>query len=90
MEQGSTCTSGTFLLYCTYAANAASRPVRAARCKKQHRIMFEISFKTSISSSGSQRDDINQNSFKELKEIEVFPLNDSKVLLKGSIAFPVK
>lgn len=33
---------------------------------------------------------MNQSNFKELKEIKDFPLNDSKVLLKGSIAFPVK
>lgn len=52
--------------------------------------MLEISFKNIISSSGLQRDDINQSNFKELKEIKVFPLNDSKVLLKGSIALPVK
>lgn len=56
----------------------------------QGRIMLEISFKNIISSSGSQRDDINQSNFKELEEIEIFPLNDSKVLLKGSIALPVK
>lgn len=72
-------------------ADSASRQVTAAaRCEKRHRIMLKISFETSIGSSGLQRDDINQNNFKELKEIKVFPLNDSKVLLKGSIAFPVK
>lgn len=52
--------------------------------------MLEISLKTSISFSGSQKDDINQSNFKELKEIKVFLLNDSEVSLKGSIAFPVK
>lgn len=71
-------------------ANSASRQVAAAGHKKQHGVTLEIPFKTSISSSGWQRDDINQSNFKELKEIKVFPLNDSKVLLKGSIAFPVK
>lgn len=84
----STCTTGTILLYCT--ANSVSRQVMAAGHKMQGRIMLEISFKNIISSSGSQRDDINQSNFKELEEIEIFPLNDSKVLLKGSIALPVK
>lgn len=71
-------------------ANAVSQQVTAAGRKKQHQITLEIPFQTSISSSGLQRDDINQSDFKELKEIKVFPLNDSEVLLKGSIAFPVK
>lgn len=87
-EQASTCTTGTFLLYCT--ANPVSSQVMAAGHKRQERIMLEISFKNIISSSASQRDDISQSNFKELKEIKFFPLNDSKVLLKGSIALPGK
>lgn len=71
-EQASACTSATFLLCCT--ANSVSSQVTAAGHKRQERIMLEISFKNIISSSASQRDDINQSNFKELKEIKVFLL----------------